>query len=384
MTRELERVLRATFEDRTQPVPQQSDGLADVVIGRARGVRRRRALAGSASALVLVVLAGLGLVLGKMPFAAPEEKAPSGDNLPIPVIQGLDVAVPNPSDKSGPYLQAGDGTRVPLPKDQKIGDALRLPGGFLAITTKDENGTLAYYPTSGPAKEIANGKALAMALDPTGRQVAVTRAEGGGVRLDVYTLDGTVVSTDQFKDGDVLAGWSGDLVMFQNDIGVTAWNSIDRSRVDSPSEKLMRFLGTTVDWSTYVTYEDPEKTCTAKVFPLEAFRVGEKYCYGEIPATERMVSPEGEWVVARGMNGPDRPDELVRTHLTNDLISPGPGSMANLGIIDVQDWLWEDDDSLIYRTSEGWFRLDLYGSLIEPLPIPQGSSAYPVPRAFVG
>jgi hypothetical protein len=56
--------------------------------------------------------------------------------------------------------------------------------------------------------------------------------------------------------------------------------------------------------------------------------------------------------------------------------------MANLGVTGVKDWVWETDDTLLFSTPEGWFRLDLYGSFIDPLPIPAGSSASPVPRAL--
>ena len=134
------------------------------------------------------------------------------------------------------------------------------------------------------------------------------------------------------------------------------------------------------------TSRGSRRVCLAFVSPTESFQIRDEndYCYADTLPTNITVSPEAEWFVAHGRSTPDRPEELIRTHLSQDLISPNLGSMANLGVFDIQDWLWETDDTLLYRTSEGWFRLDLYTSAIQELPIPAGSSAYPVPRAVGG
>ncbi|GIG65377.1 hypothetical protein [Phytomonospora endophytica] len=382
MTRELERVLRATFEDRSRPVPPQTDGLADTVIGRARGVRRRRVMAGGASALAVVVLAGLALVFGR--GVSPSEDIPTGDNLPIPVIAGLDVAVPNPSDKSGPYLQAGDGTRVSLPPGEELTDAVRVDGGFFAITTREENSHLAFYPLSGPSQPIADGRKLAMAVDANYELVAVTRVDGRGVRLDVYGFDGSIVGEGRQLGPDaVLGGWSNSLVMYEDgDQFLQAWNPTEGIHFASRPEKAMRFMGPTTDWSTYVTYQDPAEggPCLGSVEPFDDFRVLKRFCYRELPSEAITVSPNGEWFVARGYLAPDQ-YRFSSTHLSQDLGSD-TGSMQPLPGFEVKAWMWLSDQELVYESEGTWYRFNLYTMAADTLPIPADSSATPVTIAF--
>ncbi|HEY1174781.1 MAG TPA: hypothetical protein VGF17_01385 [Phytomonospora sp.] len=384
MTRELERVLRATFEDRAEPVPPQTAGLADTVIGRARGIRRRRAVATGASALAVVVLAGLTLVFGRTAFT--DEDIPTGDNLPIPVIEGLDVAVPNPSDKSGPYLQAGDGTRVPLPPGEELTDAVRVDTGFFAITAKEENGHLAFYPLTGPAQPIADGRKLAMAVDATNELVAVTRVDGRGVRLDVYGFDGSIIGKgSQLGTEAVLGGWSNGLVMYQDDDQLLqAWSPVDGVHFASPPEKAMRFMGPTIDWSTYVTYHDPAEggPCLGAVEPLDDFRILKRFCYSELPSEAITVSPNGEWFAARGYLAPDQ-YRFSSTHLSRDLASD-TGSMQPLPGFEVKAWMWLSDQELVYESQGTWYKFYLPTATAEPLPIPADSSATPVTVAFTG
>ncbi|MEV0649698.1 hypothetical protein AB0I28_31020 [Phytomonospora sp. NPDC050363] len=384
MTRELERVLRATFEDRTQPVPPQSEDLADSVIGRARGVRRRRAMTGAASALAVVVLAGFGLVFGRE-FLQPEEAVPSGDQLTVPVIQGLDVAVPKPADGKDPYLQTGDGVRVALPGGESLDKAVRLPEGYLAITTKDDSARLVYYPLSGPAVPITDGKNLSMAVDMTAENVAVSRTEGVAVRLDVYDLNGLLTATRQVAPESVLEGWSAGLVMYREPTGLHAWDPPADAVMSAPEDQNLRFMGSSVDWKTYALFETPTQTCLVTVVPTEGFDIDLDYCYdGVIPSEVIGVSPNGDWFVGRGMSEPTGESEFISTYLAQDLISDNAGSMANLGVTDVSDWVWESESSILYRTPNGWYRMDLYSRSSEALAIPPGSSAYPIPRAFTG
>lgn len=408
MTRELERVLRATFEDRADPVPPPSTDLADSVIGRARAVRRRRALTGAVSAFVVAAFAGVTALTGAFGMVGDGDPPPSGDMAAPPITAlGFDVAVPAPTDGSAPYLATGDGVRVPVTQGERVTEAVRVPDGFLALTSTgvppgtDKAERLTHFALDGTATEIASGDRLTMRVSPNGDRVAVAAGaanEKAGGDLRVYALDGTRVGGEQSIPTALLQGWAGQYVVYDEGGTLQAWDPVTSTVFSAASETPLRFMGTVRTSGrdlyggeyAYVAYEKGAEFCFGAADPSLGFQlIGPAGCYLSINAGSMTVSPDGGWAVAQLTSHVQDGVETVSggyvyVDLRRDLTVSGGSSMEDLpAMSEVDAAVWLDDTTFVFHASDGlWYRTTMSAPPlgVTPLTLPGDPGTFPVPR----
>ncbi|GLZ81927.1 hypothetical protein Afil01_67340 [Actinorhabdospora filicis] len=402
MTRELERGLRAVFEDRADPVPAQEPDIADRVLVRAGHVRRRRAAtAGLATAFVVIVLA-IATVTGVLPGmrpSGPTDEAAGPQPTTTPSGNGIDALV-LPKDGGRSFIRAADGTKIEPEDGRYVQQGARVPDGFLALTyfggqrdgeTPASTQRLSLYMPGRSPVTLAEDNNLVFSVSADGKRVAVMApfvTPGQKPWLRVYSLpNGEQLGERAVPEGSDLGGWVGEDIVFGSKRVLQAWNPVSNAETTSGPDRQLQMFGTSKEdfGQTPMAKFAGDQMCIVGIDVRSSFKeTTTPRCYAktDMRVSPASVSPDGRWLVCVTLTLPGMGVAPLTIDLSRDL-SPTDdhGSMLSLPPgYEMAGAVWTRDNLLLLVNSDGWWAYDPGDQSLERVSLPDGPVATPVPR----
>jgi hypothetical protein len=371
MNDSLDNELRRSLHHQADQIPRRPD-LTHGAITRARGIRRRRRIAGGVAAAVLVAIAlplglwvGDSLSKGQDPVELPTPIGPTRVNLDLRALpaddmpalphlngrtvvgDGIDIDVPGTAPiqsiapvSDGVYVATGDGfpNGWPLTRYDSDGSA-EVIGPVVGLPVSSADGRWVTYLTRG-TDEIGNPAGtptMVLVDDETGDTSTVALPGADPMEVEIHAIvDGTVYFTyDERRTGRrvPLQTWTSGDPSPQPVAG-----DLDATAV-SPEGRLVAHLTKVADFEVCSALVDRETGDTL-------WRTCEYGIGG--------FSPDGEYVWAF----PARTDGYAATSVA--ILDAETGKLvrrydseSQRQYVDFHDAVFEDDDSLLIRAEQG-------------------------------